>query len=328
VAESAFAEVRVSHRFLGNTVVRWRLSKRFAPGGEAAFGVEWARTPQGEWFRADGALVFDSGVALDPAERLFGQSLDLFAGGAVRPADGVYFSQPAQAGAYLDERGWLQAMELARLAALAYDNSPDASPGCLLKRRVWGPRCPRCTDRATRQIVEPECPVCYGAGVAGGYYPPVECRAILQPRRRRYEWADSDHGSFQFSRRAASCLAYPVPVDERDLWYNSRTGELYVIAGVSDEIEDSLKLGDFVIEQRFPIEMAPAGHPLYRLPLDGCGGDGWPGPCVPWTPPEPECALPAPDAPPGGGGARPDPLAPPPPPRPPRPPANETLEFL
>jgi hypothetical protein len=154
----------------------------------------------------------------------------------------------------------------------------------------------------------------------------------LQPRKRVYHWQErADHGSFHFGHRAGRCIAYPVPVDERDLWYSVRTGEIYIIAGVENAIEDSAKLGDFVLEQTFPMEIAPAGSPVYALPLYGCVEDWEPGTdvCTPWTPPEPECPVALPDVPaPAEGGALPDKL-----PRPELPPAYEpghggTLEWL
>jgi hypothetical protein len=120
-------------------------------------------------------------------------------------------------------------------------------------------------------------------------------------------------------------------VDERDLWYSTRTGEIYVIAGVENAIEDGMKLGDFVIEQSFPLEVAPAGSIVYALPLDGCVDTGEPGTddCTPWVEPEPVCNVPVPDIPaPAEGEVKPDKL-----PRPELPPVYEpghggTLEWL
>ena len=329
-ANPAFLDVRVTHRLRGNTVVRWRLSPLFRPTAPVAFTIEWARTPAGDWHAADAALVFDSGAAVDSEQRLFGRTLDLFYRVRADAADGTYYSRPAQVGAWLDERGWLQAQELLRLAELNYDRSTDASPGCLVKKRVWGRRCPRCTDDATGRTLRESCPVCFGTGIAGGYYPPVDCRMLLHPRKRKFEWADSEHGAHLTGQRAGSCLAYPVPVDERDLWYNSRTGEVYVIAGASQEIEDSMKLGDFVIEQQFPLEAIVADDALYAL-LTGCGAnDAYPDGCTPWTKPEPECAVPAPDVgPPGAAAALPDSLPRPEPPVPePALPTGEVLQWL
>jgi hypothetical protein len=331
MAAPAFTQIRVNHRFRGNTAVYWSLSKLFQPSGDVEFGLEWARTPAGEWMKADQAVLFDSGVALDPEQRLFGATLDLFYRVRATTEDGIYYSPAAQVGAHLDGRGWLQVQELIRLAELNYANNTDVSPGCLIKRRVWGKRCRRCTDNISGQTVRSECRVCFGTGVVGGYYRPTPCAMILQPRKRKYEWADDAHGSHHASQRAGSCLAYPIPVDERDLWYSARTGEIYIIAGVSDDIEDSLKLGDFVIEQKFPLEMTAAGSLLYELPLESCGailtGDEA---CVPWTEPEPECLVPVPDVPaPGRGTAGPDRLPLPEiPVEPPPTSTNEQLELL
>ncbi len=179
VPRRAFVDVRASHRLRGNTAVRWRMDRLFNPAGQVEFTLEWARTPAGEWMRVDEAIVFDSGVALDPEQRLFGSTLELFYRVVATASDGVYRSRAAQVGAYLDPRGWLQAQELVRLAELNYANNTDVSPGCLFKRRVWGRPCRRCTDRGTGQVVREDCLACFGTGIEGGYYNPVQCAAVL-----------------------------------------------------------------------------------------------------------------------------------------------------
>lgn len=49
----------------------------------------------------------------------------------------------------------------------------NGTPVVLLKRKTWGPRCDRCYDKRTKQVVRSECKSCWGTGYDGGYWAPV-----------------------------------------------------------------------------------------------------------------------------------------------------------
>jgi hypothetical protein len=42
----------------------------------------------------------------------------------------------------------------------------------VLKKRRWGVRCLRCTDKRTKEVVRPNCRECWGTGFIGGYWEP------------------------------------------------------------------------------------------------------------------------------------------------------------
>jgi hypothetical protein len=42
----------------------------------------------------------------------------------------------------------------------------------LLKKRRWGVRCLKCTDKRTKEVVRPNCVECWGTGFIGGYWTP------------------------------------------------------------------------------------------------------------------------------------------------------------
>jgi hypothetical protein len=52
----------------------------------------------------------------------------------------------------------------------------EGSPVAILKRKVWGERCPICTDKITRTPTRGACKVCYGNAFTGGYWNPVYVR--------------------------------------------------------------------------------------------------------------------------------------------------------
>lgn len=47
-------------------------------------------------------------------------------------------------------------------------------PAALLKRRVWGVRCPKCYDPKTGGSTRGGCRTCWGTSYAGGYWTPVQ----------------------------------------------------------------------------------------------------------------------------------------------------------
>ncbi len=82
----------------------------------------------------------------------------------------------------LSERQWNYISTLIRRYSLVPRNS-IFTPGILLKRRWYGPRC-RCVSDYTREISDSYCTICYGTGIAGGYWKAWEGRLIdLTPRQ-------------------------------------------------------------------------------------------------------------------------------------------------
>lgn len=43
----------------------------------------------------------------------------------------------------------------------------------LLKKRRWGPRCSKCFDKRTKEVIRPNCRDCWGTGFIGGYWNPI-----------------------------------------------------------------------------------------------------------------------------------------------------------
>jgi hypothetical protein len=49
----------------------------------------------------------------------------------------------------------------------------NGTPVMLLKKRRWGLRCEVCYDRRTKEVVRPNCKVCWGTGFKEGYWTPL-----------------------------------------------------------------------------------------------------------------------------------------------------------
>jgi len=50
----------------------------------------------------------------------------------------------------------------------------NGTPMQLLKKRKWGKRCSICFDKKVKEVIRPNCPMCWGTGFIGGYWNPYE----------------------------------------------------------------------------------------------------------------------------------------------------------
>lgn len=86
------------------------------------------------------------------------------------------------------------------------------TPVRVYKRRQWGPRCARCVDPRTRQVVRADCKDCWGTGFTDGYWAPVDVRAVRSSLATRVE-----SGSEQKTEGSRAQIVLPdLPQLERD----------------------------------------------------------------------------------------------------------------
>lgn len=60
----------------------------------------------------------------------------------------------------------------------------------IFKRRVHGPRCPRCWDERSHKSLEDHCPVCYGTSFEGGYWKPLRTFLQYDPSSNNTDFQD------------------------------------------------------------------------------------------------------------------------------------------
>lgn len=102
--------------------------------------------------------------------------------------------------------------------------------GKLLKRKLWGPRCPLCVDFNGQSTVNEHCPRCLGTGIDGGYFPGMELTVL----KDSVKTADtpSETGFVQSETVQGRCIAYPW-IDYGDVWCEDDTNVRYVINAVT-----------------------------------------------------------------------------------------------
>lgn len=86
------------------------------------------------------------------------------------------------------------------------------TPVRVFKRRQWGPRCPRCWDPRTKQVVRADCRPCWGTGFTDGYWAPYDVHAVRSSLATSVE-----AGAAQKSEGSVARLILPdLPQLERD----------------------------------------------------------------------------------------------------------------
>ena len=102
--------------------------------------------------------------------------------------------------------------------------------GKLLKKKLWGVRCPLCVDFANQQTVNEHCPRCLGTGIDGGYFPGIVLNVIKDSIQTNE--MPSNNGYLQGETVQARCIAYPW-INYGDVWVEDESNNRYVIAKVT-----------------------------------------------------------------------------------------------
>lgn len=136
----------------------------------------------------------------------------------------------------------------------------NSLPVVVLKRRRWGVRCARCTDKVLREPTRAACTTCYGTKFHGGYWAPV---------LTRMQRLSSDDGSqvtpeAREDRSVANFLSSYAPVlDPQDLIVSVRDNRRYEV----DEKHEALIQASPIRQIARVVELA-RDHVAYRIPID------------------------------------------------------------
>ena len=135
-----------------------------------------------------------------------------------------YYSQPQQAGISLCYPYETKAQNLIRLSQLQM--SKTGRTGYLMKKIVFGQKCPICKQFQDDAPVNQHCPCCLGTGIKNGYYRAFPMN-ILQAGQSRMQGLQQ-HGAVHSVVLQAKCTAWPI-IQLGDVWVDDNNNERYYI---------------------------------------------------------------------------------------------------
>lgn len=275
--------VDVWHMARGSTEICWGLSENYFPTGPLHFYVDFGRAGTDEWVALNTEPVVDACCFVDPCQRTWEMLSDHYY--RVRmlqpsvPGCPVITSAPTLGSGRLNKKDWLRAREIIRKENL--QAKIDDTPGFLLKRKKFGVACPNCRDWDTKDIVDSNCPVCFGVGIVGGYYPGIMYSVELNAQwARRLNLGSPPKGLNSDSIKLARVIMYPV-IDTKDVWVRVDNDERYII----DSYQLVADMKGVPLVAMATLKLAPATDIVYSVPIEevpatnGSEGDGGPEPC-------------------------------------------------
>lgn len=273
MASCAFSRLDIWHMARGGTEICWLLSQNFhfPVNEEPHFYVDYGNAGTDTWIALNEEPVIGACCFTDPCQRNWEFLHDgFYRVRMIFPSqpDVVYTSFPEEASGTLSKKDWLIAREIIR-KELLQQTKIDGTQGFLLKRKKFGVACsnPDCLEWDTREITDSNCPICYGTGLVGGYYPGIPHYLTFTPgvkSPRRIDAGKPPRGVSSDILDDARSILYPN-IDTRDVWVNAGSDERYVVDGY-DCIAD---IKTFELVGTLHLKLAPATDVVYSVPIEG-----------------------------------------------------------
>lgn len=266
----AIKRVWVNYMMKGRSYVYWQLERGFNDPIPYSFQLQasYAGTPRADdWFDVGsptaGFFAVDDGGPKH--QRQFGKTPTLTYRVKLTTPLGVYISPIANVLGTLKKYDWLLVREILRKEQLNHRVFSSVR-GYLLKGRRHGEEC-SCRDRSvndrfTDEVINTNCPYCYGTGFVNGYYPATEYYCLLDPEATRESINIEQTGTSKPVVVKGRFLA-TLPLVQGDAWINSGSDERYYIHSVRE-----LAVWKSVpIVYSAELRLAPFTDALYDVPL-------------------------------------------------------------
>ncbi len=258
-----FDRLVVSYLVAGGTRIFWELLPTFTDARPYVFQLQVGHTnnPDADDWIDVGGPVLDTFYAVDGEQRTFGKIRWQFYRVKLTTGRGEYYSEPTGLMGVLNQRDWRRA-RMAMRQEIAYMRNGDGPPCYLLKRRVAGAKCSRCTDTLTDEVRQPFCVNCFGTGFECGYFFPIGCVwADIDPRTVRLK-IDSTRGTVgDVGVKARMINTWALSED--DIVIHKTTDDRYYVHTVQNLYEFS----NVPIAADVELRLAPASDPIYTLDI-------------------------------------------------------------
>ncbi len=262
--DNVFDRVHVSYLIRGGTRVMWDLLEDFTDPLPHVFTLQVGRTgnPDADDWEDVGLAVENSFYAIDGDQRVWGKTQYTHYRVKLVTSVDTYYSDPTNGMGILGRRDWRIAKEILRKERLRMRYG--GIDGYLLKRRENGPRCTECLEFQTGEILDPECPLCYGTGYQCGYFYPMGCIwADLAPKTKRKHIDDQGmRGTILDIVVTARMLLVPA-IQSYDVWVNHLTDDRYYI----HSLQNAAEIRGVPLVGNVELRPAPFTDVIYDIPI-------------------------------------------------------------
>lgn len=264
--EAVFDRIWVFSHIAGGTRVEWRLQPSFHDPGQYQFQLQVGTTANqlaSDW-RNVGLPAIDTFYLVDPLQRVWGKSQWTHYRVVLTTVAGTYISAPQPAWGALDHADWRQAREVIRQEMVRF-RVKAGQQGYLLKRRLYGEIDEDCIDFQTGEVVQPQCPTCYGTGFVGGYFAPIPCVYAQLDPRSSHDQLDEGQGRGTVNddlRVRARMLAIPQ-VEENDFWVDRDSDLRWYVHSVENLVE----IRGVPLVHQVELRLAPFSEVIYKYPI-------------------------------------------------------------
>lgn len=265
--EWIFSRLRAWPLIRGGTRVEWTLHPRFADPQPHTFQLQFGRTgnPLADDWTNVGLPVVNMFYAFDDTQRVYNNFQWTHYRVLLTTAQGTYASKPQNLYGSLPKRQWRIAREIERMEQLRL-RKEAGQEGYLLKRKLFGEPC-TCLDPQTREVNNPQCELCYGTGVAAGYYAPYPCfyaELGLSGTNNRLDGGQS-RGTIDDAGRTWARMINSPQIFSHDVWVDRDTDFRWEIHGVSNIAE----VNGMPVVVKAELRRLPFSHPVYDIEIDG-----------------------------------------------------------
>lgn len=273
---NAFSKLNVQPLVLGGTQISWQVHPQLPLTAPFAFTVEWSRsgiTDALDWQTVNSITNQSNQRSLysvtDTHQRIWSNADRWHYRVTVTDDDGrSYRSEPQTVYGNLSRREYLLAKNIMRKEILRLNQPGVGACGLLFRRKDWGVPCSYsgCLDFDTKEVSNPNCPVCYGTGWTGGYYTPV--RFLLDPNlEASYKLTpDENLGHTGATERKVRALAAPSP-RTYDFWMEIDSDTRWVVHNVGTMAE----MSGYPLIHSIELKLAEPTDVLYTITKDHVG---------------------------------------------------------
>jgi len=142
-------------------------------------------------------------------------------------------------------------------------NKYNGRPGVLLRKKMVGEKCTKCSDEILGDTVNSECKICYGTNYIGGYYTPIAMPG---------DWLSAPPSGYNITlevsgpeeKHVTRIEVMPEPGCEfMDIWVDAASNYRYQITKI-----DLTEFRGVPTSQLLEVTKLPESNVVYSLPLD------------------------------------------------------------